>query len=208
MDFTCRFFKSRGAALEPGQDSADILVPPDLARSLEVEEWITVVSKKAGSGESETKSRYLMQFQSPLLERITSLAGAKPSFLQAELKFDYIKTEGFDRLVTEAFDRNKTKVRITGTGAARTRYLILTNLYQAQSDELKEGLMDFCFNLDTGALIPGMILPLTHVLKEYQVKSNRTCTPEEIETIYDRINRHGPGGMQVLRHKFIFPQLL
>ncbi len=196
MDFACRFFRSRGAALESGMDFTEILVPPDLARSLEVEEWITVVSEKADSKESDTKNRYPMQFQSPLLERITSLAGAKPTFLQTELKFDYIKTQGFDRLITEAFDRNKTKVRITGTGEARTRYLILTNLYQAQSDELKEGLTDFCFNLDTGALIPDMTLPLSHVQKEYQVKNNWTCTPKEIETIYTLINRHGPKAIE------------
>jgi len=203
MDFACRFFKSRGAALESGMDFTDILVPPDLARSLEVEELITVVSEKAGSKKSDTKNRYPMQFQSPLLERITSLAGAKPSFLQAELKFEYIKTQGFDRLITEAFDRNRTKIRITGTGVARTRYLILTSLYQAQSDELKEGLMDFCFNLDTGALIPDMIEPLIHVQKEYPTERVLICSPKEIENIYDQINQNGKKAIEEKLSHFV-----
>lgn len=192
MDFACLFFRSRGAVLEPRQNSADVLIPPDLASSLGVEEWITIVSEKAGSKAPETKNQYPVRFQSPLLERITAMAGEKPPFLQAELKFDYIKTGGFDRLVDETFDRHKIKIRITGTGETRTRYLVLTSLYKAQSDELKEGLLDLCFNLDTGGLVPDMVKSLTHVQTQYPAQGMQACSGKEIQTIHDLITRQGP----------------
>ncbi len=189
--FACRFFKARGAILEPEEDFIQVLLPMDLARALAVEELITVISGKKDPGPFETKNHYTVQFQSPLLERITAMAESEPPLLHAELKFDYIKTQGFDRLIAEQFDPYKTKISVKGTAETRTRYLVLTNQYRVRSDELKEGLFSLCFNLDTGALVEDMLEPLSLVQKDYRKKDIWTCTQKEIEMIYDLVDRYG-----------------
>ena len=45
--------------------------------------------------------------------------------------------------------------------------ILLTSRFLAQSDEQKEGLLDFAINMDTGALAPGMMQMLYNAEKEY-----------------------------------------
>jgi len=203
MDFACRFFKTLGAVLEPLGNETNILLPKDAAQSLGVEEFITVSPDPGEPDGPETKDVYAIQFQTPLLERIVSMAGAIPPFLRANLKFDYIKTQGFDRLIREQFGLYKSKIIVIKTGEARTRYLLLTCRFKAQSDELKEGLVDICFNLDTGALISDMVQALSLVQKEYPTISDTGCTKKEIELIHRLVSAYCPEMIELKLSPFI-----
>ena len=191
-DFACRLLKVRGAILETSEDSTEVLLPTELAGVLETSELITLVSDKEKKTENLKKDQYKIQFQSQLLEKLIFLAGSQAPVLRMKLKFDYIKTGGFERLIQEQFNWIKTKIRISGTGEMMSRYLILTCRYKAQSDELKEGLLDFCFNLDTGAMVQNMPEHLYYIQKEYNTGKKSICSKSEIEQIQKHIKKYGP----------------
>ena len=46
-DFACRLLQTRGAILEPSEDSIEALLPPELAGFLETSELISLVPDKA-----------------------------------------------------------------------------------------------------------------------------------------------------------------
>ena len=191
-EFACRLLESRGAILEPSEEATEVLLPTELAQTLETSELISLLPEKVPDTENSKKDHYHIQFQSPLLEKLIALSSAKAPLVRVNLKFDYIKTGGFERLIQEQFNWIKTKIKITGTGETLTRYLILTCRYRAQSDELKEGLLDFCFNLDTGTMVENMTESLYYIQKEYHTRDSTICSPAEIVKIQKHINRHGP----------------
>jgi hypothetical protein len=189
MDFACRFFKARGGIVEDQGLTRDILLPEGAAQSLGMDEFFRV-----GPEEIVEQGRpkvHAVQLHTPLLDRMLSLAGESAPFARAELKFDYIKTQGFDRLIADRFQFHKSKVRVMKTGEARTRYLILTCRYTAQSDEIKQGLVEICVNLDTGVVIPDMAQGLASVQKEFSVKKARGLNEKEIEAIRTVVSRYG-----------------
>jgi hypothetical protein len=79
----------------------------------------------------------------------------------------------------------------------------LTCRFLAQSDEQKEGLLDFSFNLDTGALTPGMHQMLVTAEKEYQPKTIQKYTEKEIRHIHEWVNRYGPDAVEEKISKFV-----
>ena len=191
MDFACRFFKSRGGVVEIRGDTRDILLPPETAKALEVEEFFRVGPEdviQAGTGSSNI---HAVQLHTPFLDRMLSLAGGSSPFARAELKFDYVKTQGFERLLTDQFVFHRSKIRITKTGQARTRYLMLTCRYTAQSDEVKQGLVDICVNLDTGVVIPEMAQALNNTQKDFSARNGGGCTEKEIDHIQTIVSRYG-----------------
>ncbi|MEA1968111.1 MAG: hypothetical protein U9N77_07815 [Thermodesulfobacteriota bacterium] len=214
--FVCRFLKDKGAVLETvnmGFDNAesngmesgliksgdkvvDILLPKELADALDVEEYISVAPDTDSIKSPKDHKLYAIQFQSPLVDRIVSMAGAKPPFLQASLKFDYIKTQGFANLIKEQFEFQKIKTRITGSGETKARYLLLTCRFLAQSDEQKQGLLDFSFNLDTGAMVSGMDRMMVNAQKEYQLKNIQGYSKKEIKNIHKLVSIYGPDAVE------------
>lgn len=189
MDFACRFFKARGGVVEDQGLTRDILLPEAAAQTLGVDDFFRV-----GPEEIVEQGRlkvHAVQLNTPFLDRMLTLAGESAPFARAELKFDYIKTQGFDRLIADRFQFHKSKVRVMKTGQARTRYLILTCRYTAQSDEIKQGLVEICVNLDTGVVIPDMARGLAHVQKEFSVKKARGLNEKEIESIRTVVSRYG-----------------
>jgi hypothetical protein len=190
--FVCRFLKDKGAVLESEDEVFNVLLPEDLSGILDVKEYISMAKNPENVKTYEGSKLYPIQFQSPLLDKIISLAGSKPPFLQAALKFNYIKTQGFANLIKEQFEFVRSKFNITGTGEMKTRYILLTTRFLAQSDEQKEGLLDFSFNIDTGALAPGMLSLLVNAEKEYQTKIVQGYTKAEISRIHELVSRYGP----------------
>ncbi|MBU1194570.1 MAG: hypothetical protein KKE62_12530 [Proteobacteria bacterium] len=190
--FAARFLKEKGAILETRGEITDAFLPQDLSCALNVEEYISLAPGTVNVSESKEYTLYTIQFQSPLLDKIASMAGSKPPFLKTALSFHYIKTQGFANLIQEQFEFFKSKPKITGTGEMKTRYILLTCKFLAQSDEQKEGLMDFSFNMDTGTLASGMLKMLPGIEKEYQVKDFGGYTKEEIRRIHELVNLYSP----------------
>ncbi len=201
--FACRFLKDQGAILETGNRVIQALLPQELSAALEVEEYISLAKDPEESQQDPASPLYPLGFQSPLLDRIITLAGSTPPFLQAALKFTYIKTQGFDHLVKEQFEFLRSKLSVTGTGEIKTRYILLTCRFLAQSDEQKQGLVDFSVNMDTGALAPGMLPRLGHAEKEYQTKPTPGYTHEEITRIHELVRCYGPDAVEEELAQFV-----
>lgn len=196
IQFAVRFLKDKGAVLESGNEVVDILLPGDLSAALDVEEYISMAKDAESVKKFGGQKCYSIQFQSPLLDKIVSMASSKPPFLQATLKFDYIKTQGFAHLIREQFEFYKSKITITDTARIKTRYILLTCKFLAQSDEQKQGLLDFSINLDTGALAPGMPRLIANVEKEYPIKDIQRYSKEDIRRIYELVRRYGPDAVE------------
>ncbi len=201
--FACRFLKDQGAILESGNEVTNVLLPKDLSQALDVEEYISMAKDLENVKSFEGSALYPIEFQSPLLDKIISMAGSKPPFLQTALKFNYIKTQGFANLIKEQFEFLKSKIVVTGTGEIKTRYILLTSRFLAQSDEQKEGLLDFSINMDTGALAPGMLSMLYNAEKEYQTKAIQGYTKEEIIQIHELISHYGPDAVEDALSNFV-----
>ncbi|WP_457551026.1 hypothetical protein [Desulfobacula sp.] len=201
--FACRFLKDQGAILEPGNPVINALLPKELSQALEVEEYISMARDTKEVKKYDGTALYPLEFQTPLLDKIVSMAGSAPPLLQADLKFTYIKTQGFDSLINDQFEFHRSKINIIGTGEIRTRYVLLTSRFLAQSDEQKEGLLDFSFNLDTGALAPGMHKMLVNAEKEYQTKTIQKYTEKEIIQIHEWVSRYGPDAVEEGISKFV-----
>jgi len=192
MDFACQFFKARGGVVESGGKTCDILLPKETAKALDIEDFIRVgPDENAAPGGDGPADVYTVQLHTPLLDRMVTLAGAATPFTRAKLKFEYIKTQGFDRLISDQFEFHKAKLKVLKTGEAVTRYLALTCKFTAQSDEIKQGLIDICLNLDTGAVISGMAQGLVNIQKEFALGDTLGCTEKEIENIRDIVGRYG-----------------
>ncbi len=203
MDFACRFFQARGAAMENGNDKTRVLMPGDLAQQLSVEELITISTAKGTNKPATGQQVYPVMFHTPLLDKIAAMAGVMLPFLAVNLQFDYIKTQGFDRLVQDQFELYKTKLETGKTGETKTRYMLLTCHFKARSDEIKEGLLDIAINRETGALVPDMVHALPYVPKQYSSGRNPGCTQEEIDKIRSLVNRYGPGLLEDRLSQFV-----
>ncbi len=196
MEFTTRFLKDRGALLESRNEAVEALLPGDLFDALDVEDHITMTRDAGNIKKFEGKKCYSIEFQSPLLEKIVSMAGAHPPFLHADLNFNYLKTQGFSNLIREQFAFLKSKIKVTGSAEVKTRYILLTCKFLAQSDEQKQGLVDFSFNLDTGAIAPGMSGMMAGTEKQYKTESIQGCSRKEIMHIHKLVQVYGPAAVE------------
>ena len=197
ISFACRFLKNKGAVLESANALVtDALIPEELADALDVEEYISFSKDMENVKSFGGKNLYSIQFQSPFLDKIVSMAGSTTPFLQCELKFNYIKTQGFANLIREQFEFHKSKIKITGTGKVITRYALVTCMILAQSDEQKQGLFDFSFNIDTGAVIPDMSEMMTGIEKEFDTINVHRYSENQIRHIHELVSIYGPEAVE------------
>lgn len=201
-DFVIRFFKASGAVMEKKGNQIDLLLPEATAAALDVEEEISLTESPEEAEKTGRENCYAIQFQSPLLDRIVSMAGAAPPFLQANLSFTYIKSQGFENLINEQFSFYKSKIKKTATAESMTWYLLLTCRYLAQSDEQKQGLIDFSLNLDTMALTPGMSDMLVTAEKVYHTGKIQTFSDQQIKRIHELVQSWGPSAVEAELNPF------
>ncbi|MDY0220974.1 MAG: hypothetical protein RBR67_07540 [Desulfobacterium sp.] len=196
VSFVCRVLEAHGSLAEQNGNRVDLVLPADLSKKLEVEEYISVApgsnpgdsplhGENAGRGESPGYSPlYPIHFGAPLLEKISRMAGFPPPLTKVSLGFPYIKKTGFDALINQQFEFYKTTGSVSNSAEFITTYLILTCRYIAQSDEQKEGLVDLAVNMESGAIVPAMVENLLAVEKKYQKHHSHGYTDEEIERIF------------------------
>ncbi len=190
--YVCDFFKAHGAETEQNSEMVDVLLPDKLIKALDVDEYISIApATYKPTDKDKLKNLQKIEFGTPLLDNIISMAGADFPILNVKLKYDYIKTQGFNDLIKKQFEFHKCKPRIRSTGEIRNQYILLTCCFTAQSDEQKQGLIDFTFNIDTGSLVPGMITMLPGIEKEYITQTVNDYSSKETNKIYDMINLYG-----------------
>ena len=171
--FVRRFLECSGAEIEKSPDGMEVLLPEDLAVRLNTPEYFHIAT---GEGAEET---FAVHYGSPLLEKIVDAACETAPIISCRLNFNYMKKEGFDRLIQNQFVFHNCVGRVKSSAEVRTVYLLMTCRYLAQSDELKEGLFDLTFNLETGAAVAEMRRKLETVEKTYESESVQTALGDD-----------------------------
>ncbi len=184
--FVSRFLETHGAVVENQYHTLDVLLPEHLAEQLATPEHIRICP---GSN-PETTDTYGLQYGSPLLEKMVNAACATVPVIFCELSFEYLKSQGFDRLIQERFTFPNSVGRVMSQARVFTDYLFVTCWYLAQSDEQKMGLLRLIFNLETGASVPEMAEILGQVSKEYKIAGTpRHWTDEQMKRVIPWIEK-------------------
>ena len=161
--FACSFLKSHGAIIERAKDGYHAVLPEKLSSLLKVPDLIHFhTGQGASSGPDQPRSPFpdtpswRIHYGSALLDKMLHLACRKIPFVTYDIHFDYIKSQGFDKLIKEQFVFFNAVGKTESQALIKTQYVMATCRYLAQSDEQKEGLTSLVFNLETGACVPGM----------------------------------------------------
>jgi len=155
LSFARRFLEVEGALIEHLPAGLDALLPPPLAKRLEVPEYVTFREDQPAEGEGE----YSINYGAPLLEKMVDLCCNSLPMASSQVSFPYIKSQGFDRLIREQFTLRNSLCKVTSSALIKTHYLLLACRYVARSDEQKEGLISLLFHFDTGAFLPNTLGP-------------------------------------------------
>lgn len=153
LAFAGELIEKRGGLIETLPDGLLAILPPDLARTLELPE-------EAPLGADDAPLLY----GSPFLERLVALATGEVPVVYGQIEVPYLKKAGFEELLGRDLSFTDGQVRVSARAEARTTYMVLTCRYVALSDERKEGLIQIGVQEGGGAVIPG----LDQVWSEFQ----------------------------------------
>jgi hypothetical protein len=183
--FVCRFLENRGAVIEKSTKGFDALLPDHLSKLLQVPEIIQIDT------DPNSESTGSANFGSPLLEKMVNAACETVPFVECYLQFDYLKSQGFDRLIRNQFAFHGSVGKVESFAEVRTEYSLLICKYLAQSDEQKEGLIKLMFNLETGARIADMEQNIGLAVGKFQTKTKPVnWQDEKIKKMIEWVERH------------------
>jgi hypothetical protein len=183
--FVCRFLENRGAMIEKNSQGFDVLLPDYLSNLLETPEFIQIDT------DPDSESIYSINFGSTLLENIVNVACEYVALVECDLRFDYFKSQGFDKLIRNQLTFHGAVGKVESVAEVRTEYLLMTCKYLAQSDEQKEGLIRLTFNLETGARIEDVEQNIRLSVSEFQTKEKPVSWKEgKIRKIIEWAERH------------------
>lgn len=183
--FVCRFLENRGAIIEKSSKGFDVLLSDRLSKMLETAEFIQIDTVP------DSDSICSINFGSSLLDKIVNAACEAAPLVECHLHFDYLKSQGFDRLIRNQFTFHGAVGKVESFAEVRTEYLLLACKYSAQSDEQKEGLIKLIFNLENGARIADMEQNIGLAVSEFQTKEKPVNWEEErIQRIIEWVGCH------------------
>jgi hypothetical protein len=145
LAFAAELLENHGGLIEPESDRLLALLPPRLARELELSEEVQLGSEQVP-----------LLYGSPLLDRLIGLATRDVPVVYGQIQGLYLKKAGFEQLIGQDIAFADGQVRVGSRAEARTTYMVLACHYVALSDERKEGLVQVAFHEGSGALIPGL----------------------------------------------------
>ncbi len=142
LSFAAQVFEKHGGITERDDNHVMALLPPGLARSLDLPEEVQL-----GDGAVP------LLYGSPVLDRLIQVATKKIPLIFGRIEVPYLKKGGFEQLIGQDIVFTNGQVRVTGRAEARTSYMVLICRYVALSDERKEGLVEVGTHEGTGAII-------------------------------------------------------
>ena len=188
--FVEQFIKSHGGEAVNNEQELEAILPEKLAAELSVPEYLNL---QFGA---DSKGDYRINYGSPLLEKIVNSACREFSISVCHLKFHYLKTQGFNRLIKKLFAFRNAVGHVDYTAQVMTEYILLQCKYLAQSDEQKEGLLTFVFNLETGASVPEMAWILDEVEKKFKLNTEKIHFSEKkIEELLNSVERNADSAL-------------
>ncbi|MBW1789031.1 MAG: hypothetical protein JRK53_20855 [Deltaproteobacteria bacterium] len=163
-EFFYRFLESRGAALERVTHGFNAVLPKELSSILELPELVSIQTDRlpdtegadSGPEPDAARERYAVHYGASMLDHAVSLVCGRVPLLSFRLHFDYLKSQGFDKLVGQRLLFPNAVGKGGSHAVVQARYLLITAWYSALSDERKEGLVTLAFNLESGAYVPEM----------------------------------------------------
>jgi len=176
--FVCRFLENSGAMIEKSSQGFDVLLPDYLSKLLETPEFIQI------DKDLDSKSGYSFNFGSTLLEKIVNAACETAALVECDLHFDYLKSQGFDKLIRNQFTFHGAVGKVESFAEVRTEYFLMICKYLAQSDEQKEGLIRLIFNLETGARIEDMEQNIMLSVNEFKTKEKPVICRQKSASSY------------------------
>ncbi len=153
LAFAGDLIEKRGGLIERLPDRLLAVLPPDLARAVELPEEVPLGGDDAP-----------LLYGSPTLDRLIALATGEVPIVYGQIEVPYLKKAGFEELVKKDLSFADGQVRVGARAEARTTYMVLTCRYVALSDERKEGLAQVGVHEGSGAVIAG----LDQVWSEFQ----------------------------------------
>jgi hypothetical protein len=142
LSFAAQVFDKYGGIAEQDDNHVMALLPPGLARSLNLPEEVQL-----GDGAVP------LLYGSPVLDRLIQVATEEIPLIFGRIEVPYLKKGGFDQLIGQDIVFTNGQARVTGRADARTSYMVLICRYVALSDERKEGLVEVGTHEGTGAII-------------------------------------------------------
>lgn len=142
LSFAAQVFEKHGGIAERDDHHVMALLPPGLARSLNL-------SEEAQLGDGAMPLLY----GSPVLDRLIQVATQEIPLVFGQIQVPYLKKAGFEQLIGQDIVFINGQARVTSRAEARASYMVLTCRYVALSDERKEGLVEVGTNESTGAII-------------------------------------------------------
>ncbi len=189
LDFGRRFLQFHGAAVEKDQAGLEVLIPEEISDQLGIPEHIRIFQDKPETEENEPGS-FVLTYGAPLLEKMLADTLQKKPLVFCDLRFDYIKSAGFERLLGDQLAFYGAVASIETVAATRTRYVLLTYRYTAQSDEQKEGLLSMALNAETGAFVPDMAGMLENAGCWFEYKTPPEGSQELIASLQTHVERY------------------
>ena len=188
--FVRHFLEYHGALMEKEWGGFEVLLPETLSEMLGVPEHIQLSADPDCQTDTYPGVQYSISYGSPLLDKVVAVTCSQAPLLFCNLAFDYIKTQGFDRLISRQFAFSGSVGKVENWARTMTEYLFLSCRYLAQSDEQKEGIVSLIFNLETSAPVPEMVDMLTTVSKDYTIEKKRGARDDiEIKKIMQWVKR-------------------
>ncbi|MBW2163510.1 MAG: hypothetical protein JRF43_03435 [Deltaproteobacteria bacterium] len=142
LSFAAHVFEKHGGMAEQNDNHVMALLPPGLARSLDLPEEVQL-----GGGAMP------LLYGSPVLDRLIQVATEEIPLVFGRIEVPYLKKAGFDQLIGQDIVFINGQARVTSRAEARASYMVLTCRYVALSDERKEGLVEVGMCESTGAII-------------------------------------------------------
>ena len=161
LSFAAQVFEKHGGVAERDYNHVMALLPPSLARSLDLPEEVQL-------GDGSTPLLY----GSPVLDRLIQVATKEIPLIFGRIEVPYLKKAGLDHLIGQDIVFAKGRARVTGRAEARASYMVLTCRYVALSDERKEGLVEAGIHEGTGAIIEGLELVWPEFRPEFYTPGN------------------------------------
>lgn len=193
-DFVSKFLINQGAVVEKNAQGFDLLLPEKTANLLSTPEYIRL---KRESDQDREEDTYSFNYGSPLLDKMVDIACATVPVTACCLEFNYLKSQGFDKLITSLFSFSGSVGRVETHAETLTDYLAITCRYLAQSDEQKMGLLSLIFNLETGAYIPEMSELLVGADKRFTARrDNNSLTGKKVGTVIGWIERQARASLK------------
>lgn len=164
-DFTARLLEHEGALVEPiVPEGLEVMLPEELQR-----EWRAPELLRLGFAAELPAAAERASLESDWLERFSRLLGARGRRLKFAPQLSLPPLAGIERTIEHQVQLQNAVYRIVGTQHDWTRYLIFVFRYTAISDEKREGIIRFGFNLNNGSAVDPFVDRLIAIALDREV---------------------------------------